>query len=220
MNNNQSGRSMIEMLGVLAIIGVLSIGGLAGYSKMMSQHRINTTLQQIQIMTSKLSVLGSNGGSYEGLNQYTAYRLGALPNEIIESVDNSAKTAVLSNIYSGEIKIESASILDGTCKEGCDYQAYTITYTGLPEEACLALGGSTWNSDSNSSMVGFGVGQKDKEKTIKEYLKQDCEGGSESGMVVACSGAKSKIKTPIDLDIVTDACSCASGDCVLVLKFF
>ena len=28
---NQSGRSMIEMLGVLAIIGVLSVGGIAGY---------------------------------------------------------------------------------------------------------------------------------------------------------------------------------------------
>ena len=27
--NNESGRSMVEMLGVLAIIGVLSIGGIA-----------------------------------------------------------------------------------------------------------------------------------------------------------------------------------------------
>ena len=29
-NINESGRSMIEMLGVLAIIGVLSVGGIAG----------------------------------------------------------------------------------------------------------------------------------------------------------------------------------------------
>ena len=28
----ESGRSMVEMLGVLAIIGVLSIGGIAGYT--------------------------------------------------------------------------------------------------------------------------------------------------------------------------------------------
>ena len=33
---NSFGRSMIEMLGVLAIIGVLSVGGIAGYSKAMS----------------------------------------------------------------------------------------------------------------------------------------------------------------------------------------
>ena len=42
--NNQSGRSMIEMLGVLAIIGVLSIGGIAGYSKAMFKYKMNKTL--------------------------------------------------------------------------------------------------------------------------------------------------------------------------------
>ena len=35
---------MIEMLGVLAIIGVLSIGGLAGYTMAMNRHRANTIL--------------------------------------------------------------------------------------------------------------------------------------------------------------------------------
>ena len=37
----QSGRSMIEMLGVLAIIGVLSIGGLAGYTRAMNSYQAN-----------------------------------------------------------------------------------------------------------------------------------------------------------------------------------
>ena len=34
---NQSGRSMVEMLGVLAIVGVLSVGGIAGYKMAMEQ---------------------------------------------------------------------------------------------------------------------------------------------------------------------------------------
>lgn len=38
---NESGRSMVEMLGVLAIIGVLSVGGIAGYSLSMRRHRAN-----------------------------------------------------------------------------------------------------------------------------------------------------------------------------------
>ena len=41
MKKQQSGRSMVEMLGVLAIIGVLSIGGIAGYSMSMRKHRAN-----------------------------------------------------------------------------------------------------------------------------------------------------------------------------------
>ena len=42
MKKLQEGRSMIEMLGVLAIIGVLSIGGLAGYTMAMNRYRANT----------------------------------------------------------------------------------------------------------------------------------------------------------------------------------
>ena len=41
---SQSGRSMVEMLGVLAIIGVLSIGGIAGYTLSMRRHRANQIL--------------------------------------------------------------------------------------------------------------------------------------------------------------------------------
>ena len=37
----QSGRSMVEMLGVLAIIGVLSVGAIACYSKAMFKYRLN-----------------------------------------------------------------------------------------------------------------------------------------------------------------------------------
>ena len=38
---NESGRSMVEMLGVLAVVGVLSIGGIAGYKMAMEQIETN-----------------------------------------------------------------------------------------------------------------------------------------------------------------------------------
>ena len=41
-----SGRSKIEMLGVLAIIGVLSVGGIAGYSKAMEKFKINKATEE------------------------------------------------------------------------------------------------------------------------------------------------------------------------------
>ncbi len=44
MKNNESGRSMVEMLGVLAIIGVLSAGALKGYSDAMFKHKVNQTI--------------------------------------------------------------------------------------------------------------------------------------------------------------------------------
>lgn len=42
--DNSKGRSMLEMLGVLAIIGVLSIGGIQGYTLAMRRMRANEIL--------------------------------------------------------------------------------------------------------------------------------------------------------------------------------
>ena len=47
---NESGRSMLEMLGVLAIIGVLSVGAMAGYSKAMMQHKLNKNSEEISYL--------------------------------------------------------------------------------------------------------------------------------------------------------------------------
>ncbi|MBQ9089963.1 MAG: hypothetical protein IJY58_02825 [Alphaproteobacteria bacterium] len=44
---NESGRSMVEMLGVLAIIGVLSIGGIAGYTMAMNRYRANEVVDAV-----------------------------------------------------------------------------------------------------------------------------------------------------------------------------
>ena len=45
----QSGRSMVEMLGVLAIIGVLSIGSIAGYSYAIDKYRANTIVDDVML---------------------------------------------------------------------------------------------------------------------------------------------------------------------------
>ena len=52
MRNNkyESGRSMVEMLGTLAIIGVLSIGGIAGYKYGMDKYRANQTINDVMLM--------------------------------------------------------------------------------------------------------------------------------------------------------------------------
>ena len=51
---SQYGRSMIEMLGVLAIIGVLSVGGIAGYSKAMEKWKINRTINEYSMLMAGL----------------------------------------------------------------------------------------------------------------------------------------------------------------------
>ncbi len=45
-----AGRSMIEMLGVLAIVGVLSVGGIAGYSKAMEKFKLNKAVSEYSML--------------------------------------------------------------------------------------------------------------------------------------------------------------------------
>ena len=67
MRKMEKGRSMVEMLGVLAIIGVLSVGGIYGYTVAMNKHKAN----EVAHAASMLAVLAraTNGG--EGLSATT-----------------------------------------------------------------------------------------------------------------------------------------------------
>ncbi len=46
----QSGRSMVEMLGVLAIVGVLSVGAISGYSKAMFKYKLNKQAEGFNLL--------------------------------------------------------------------------------------------------------------------------------------------------------------------------
>ena len=46
---NEIGRSMLEMLGVLAVVGVLSVGGIMGYKFAMDKYQANQTVNDINL---------------------------------------------------------------------------------------------------------------------------------------------------------------------------
>ena len=77
---SQAGRSMVEMLGVLAIIGVLSVGGIAGYSKAMQKYKINKAIDQISTIITNVQTLISNTNNRGGLMR--SYDLGVFPDDM------------------------------------------------------------------------------------------------------------------------------------------
>ncbi len=224
MQNNQCGRSMIEMLGVLAIVGVLSVGGLSGYNQAMNQYRINKTLTQITEISSRLSVIGDQTSSYEGLSNVSAIKMGVAPNELISGNN-------LINIYGGNVTIQNSN-LTATDTD----MAYVIQYTNLPQAACMTLATQDWQNGRNSNMIGIGVGSgADKLSDISSSLFLNCEGKITNGEVVACpNGCKdstggvvactgstaTKPLIPLDPSSAVQGCSCSGNACVFVMKLF
>ena len=73
---------MIEMLGVLAIIGVLSVGGIAGYSKAMEMYKMNKVIDEYCKEITNVEKLIAfplkyvlNGGEYIDQAAVTAYKI-------------------------------------------------------------------------------------------------------------------------------------------------
>ena len=67
----EAGRSMVEMLGVLAIVGVLSVGGIAGYNYALNKNKVNDILDGVSkraIVMSQQIIMGNKASlvEYEG----------------------------------------------------------------------------------------------------------------------------------------------------------
>ncbi len=78
---NESGRSMVEMLGMLAVIGVLSAGALKGYSAAMFKYKMNQTIDTYNQVLQRFMELEQKGWK-EGIEIYDAEDLikyGLLP---------------------------------------------------------------------------------------------------------------------------------------------
>ena len=209
MKHNETGRSMIEMLGVLAIIGILSVGGMLGYSKTMAQYKINATLEQVELIASKISAYGAGADSYVGLNSSTAMKLRAIPSSAIDG-------GALMNKYGGAIDIKPSWISSDTK----DDQAYAIIFSGLTEDACVALGASAWGNIRNSSFIGLGVGTDAQTTNMEKALYQGCPGGTDAKTyAVACSGGGT-LAVPMDAGTAALACECPNSNCSLIMKFF
>lgn len=112
MKTHQKGRSMVEMLGVLAIIAVLSAGGLAGYSKAMYKIKMNKTIEQISTIAVNVQMLAANDSQHSMTDQWlheNALTAGFVPQEMIK--DGKIWTSLKNEIwicgsYGGESRLQ------------------------------------------------------------------------------------------------------------------
>ena len=240
MNNYkklESGRSMIEMLGVLAIIGVLSVGGIAGYSKAMNKFKTNKVADNVSMLVANIKTLYAQQNTYTGLSNLSAVQMGVVPDELVDSKTESsgAITAVsLKNSFNGDVIITSS---DSTGAN--DGKAFIIEFDSLSKEACITLATNDWGSGYSSGLIALQVNNVARVKDTSEgaaegatkstntlsgvYIGDDgtaCPSSGSCSNTIATPGGKGQ-KVPLNVVQAAKACSCDTGNnCAIAWKYY
>ena len=164
MKYNQNGRSMIEMLGVLAIIGVLSVGGIMGYSKAMTKYKNNTILNGITHTINNIKTLFLQQNNVSGLSTKDAYEAGVIPDEFkMADIENIKKVV---HAYGGEVKVVAKKVAadtakaDATSDSGDDVVYYAVQITGLPKDVAMQIATQDWGDSGDLVSVNLNDGNE------------------------------------------------------------
>ena len=149
----ESGRSMVEMLGVLAIIGVLSIGGIAGYTYAMNKSKANDILDGVSqraLVVSQQMILGNTASLVEYKNKkigdygvtldttqgdgFFGIKVSGVEQAVCERLqDQELRNAV-------KTELGGTALADATCAEG-DGNAITYVFNEALNGSAVAGGG-------------------------------------------------------------------------------
>ncbi len=116
--SNESGRSMVEMLGVIAIIGVISVGAITSMSYVDSYFRTSATLMEIEQIARDINDMYSWAPDYEGLSNTQLCK---------EKIVQNCSNGKISNRWGGDLDAKANG--DG----------FTITLKNVPQIACERL---------------------------------------------------------------------------------
>ncbi len=204
---NENGRSMIEMLGVLAIIGVLSVGGIAGYSKAMMKYKINKTIEQITLIAGNVRSFFAPQRNYGGLmcsnnseandSRCSIIRKAKLiPDEMLTLTNG--KISAITNAFGGDVWISFNERGSGPLdSDGSDHNAFSITIEGIPEEACIELVSQDW---SNAQVGAITIDSDGPNYTLK--VPADVNDAIDKCAEIAdFSGGNTKLMFNFDIDI-------------------
>ena len=209
MRVNESGRSMIEMLGVLAIIGVLSVGGIAGYSKAMNKFKTNKVADNVSMLVANIKTLYAQQNTYNGLENKTAISMGVVPDEL----GTNESTGVLTNAFSGPVYIATS---DSTAPD--DKKAFTLVFTKLSREACISLVTNDWGSGYSSGLIAIEATGADM--TTHGDLNATYIGNAGTANKIATPGGTTQ-PVPMAVTAAATACSCKQGNtCSIAWKYY
>ncbi len=141
--NNQSGATMVEMLGVLCVITALGISTFKLAGNLFTSFRVYAVESEVRDIQKSIKDRYSFDGDYSELCDITADKLNQ--NKLVPS--QMYTNGGIYNRLGGNVKVG--------CVDGGDY--YTIEFDSLSNRACLNLAQINWFNRGTTDLVSMTI---------------------------------------------------------------
>lgn len=141
--NDEKGRSLIEALLLLGIIGVLGFVSIQIISAALDKHRISRIGDQISSLSKTITVRYMSKGHYDDLDIEILEKEHLIPRDM--PVIGTGENAILRHAFGGDVEIKGSG------------KTFQIAFLGLSKTACVELSMLNWTVNDTTNLVSINI---------------------------------------------------------------
>ena len=197
MRSNQNGSTMLETIGAMMVVSMVSIGIVSLVGKMFNAFKQNMVANEIKEVQKNITDRYRADGNYEaleGISAQDAYKEKLIPAQML--VGNK-----IVHRQNGEVEL-------GIGEEEIDNEKenyFTVKFKGLTNGSCIDLSQIAWNSASSTDLYAITINNN---KTFKVPL-------ATAGVAPGSDNA-----LPITIEKAVGACNAGGDDNVIKWTFY
>ena len=193
LHHPQSGRSMVEMLGTLAIVGVLSAGAIGGYSYAMNKHRTNELIYEATKRAQWVGTQLEMNNPNPSLNTFGT-----------DSFGGGTFTGEVVQLENGQIGIKVAGLKEAVCQNILNSIGDNTVIREMKDVNC--------NNDNGTATLVFNRDLSTSDPTDIPEVSGEASGqASTASEVTATEASDRKLHCNDHGDWDGNSCDCDAG---------
>lgn len=182
---NERGSTMVEVLGVVAIIGTLAMGVWHLINDARYKYKLSVATLQIQGLAKNITRFYASEGNYDDLN--TSGSVQKLSQSGVVPRSMQAGIGIIGHSFNGDVTLRGIG------------ENFSITFKNLSEKVCMELATLAWQKTDKANLIFIKIGDDEYGWPIYNGVSEDEEDLSVSERYL-----------PVSMTEAAD--SCASSD--------
>lgn len=153
----ERGATMVEMMGVISIIGIVGMGVWTLINSARARYRLSQGVLQLQSLEKGISRFYASAGKYDGLAEDGAIKE-LIDNHILPPGMNAGDNT-LRHAFGGSVEIKNVKY-SNIDEYGSSSDSFSITFKDLGRNECFEMLTVVWPQSDAANLVSIAAGGK------------------------------------------------------------